>query len=309
MPLASVDVGSNSVRLLVGEVRDGRVIRQRRDRAVTRLAGGLSGTGLLRQAGMAETLRALGRFSQVIKESGAGPLRAVGTSALREAENAQEFLRQVLVETGVAVEVVSGRREGELTATGVLSSMGDMHSSLIMDIGGGSTEWMACRGRKVLERITVPVGVVKLLERHLRSDPPSAEELRSLGEDIDRALSTLREKAGAFITGETALIGTAGTATTLASMDLGLEHYEPDRVHMHEIPLGRLRELAAMLESLPLGQRMKVRGLEPSRADLIIPGLRLTIKLMEEMGFPTIMVSDHGLLEGVLLELAEEVQG
>jgi exopolyphosphatase/guanosine-5'-triphosphate,3'-diphosphate pyrophosphatase len=309
MPLASVDVGSNSVRLLVGEVRDGRVECERRERAVTRLAGGLSRTGLLREAGMAETLRALGRFSELIKASGAAPVRAVGTSALREAENAEGFLRQVLLETGMVVEVVSGRREGEITATGVLSSMRHMPSCLIMDIGGGSTEWMACRGRKVLEMITVPVGVVKLMERHLRSDPPSAEELRGLGQDIEKALSTLKEKAGSFVTGETALIGTAGTATTLASMDLGLERYEPERVHMHGISLGRLIELAGPLESLPLGQRMRVRGLEPSRADLIIPGLRLTIKLMEDMGFQTIIVSDHGLLEGVLLELAEEVAG
>jgi exopolyphosphatase/guanosine-5'-triphosphate,3'-diphosphate pyrophosphatase len=307
MPLASVDVGSNSIRLLVGEVARGRVIRGTHDRAVTRLAGGLSGTGLLREAGMAETLRALGRFAELIKAGGARRARAVGTSALREAANAGEFLRQVLLETGLAVEVISGQREGELSARGVLSSIGDMPSSLVMDMGGGSTELMACAGRKVLKRMTAPVGVVKLFERHLVSDPPSGGELRSLDGDIERVVSGLKEKAWAFVKAGTVLIGTAGTATTLASMDLGLGRYEPERVHMHEIPLGRLHELAGMLGSLPLKERMRLRGLEPSRADLIIPGIRLTIKLMEGLGFRSILISDHGLLEGVLLELAEEV--
>lgn len=304
MPLASIDVGSNSVRLLVGEVQKGRVMRERHERAVTRLAGGLSGTGLLRKEAIEETVRVLVRFSEAMKAHGVGRAMAVGTSALREADNAGEFLQQVLNETGMNVEVISGRREAELSAKGVLSSIGDVPSSLIVDIGGGSTEGMACEGRKVMKRITVPVGVVKLMERHLRTDPPSREELGSLQEDIEKVSAVLREEAGDFIKGDTVLVGTAGTATTLASMDLGLERYDAEKVHMHEIPLERLKGLSGMLESLPLGERKKARGLEPSRADLIIPGLRLTINLMEELGFRRILVSDHGLLEGVLLELA-----
>lgn len=303
MPLASIDVGSNSVRLLVGEVRGGRVLPLLRGRSVTRLAAGIERTGRLSGPGMEATIQALKLYSAEIKSRGATHARAVGTSALREADNAWPFLGRVASETGTKVEVISGEEEARLTARGVLASVRVGATALIIDIGGGSTEWMLCEGGEVLRSGTVAVGVVKLLERHLHTDPPSLDELRALEKEADALCGEVLRRVGGLLRNDAVLIGTAGTATTLASIDLGLEAYDPERVHTHEIPLERLREKARLLISLPLEKRRVLRGLEPERADLIVPGAVLLIKLLEGMGLGSLVVSDHGLLEGILLEL------
>jgi exopolyphosphatase/guanosine-5'-triphosphate,3'-diphosphate pyrophosphatase len=303
MPLASIDVGSNSVRLLVGEIRDGRVRPLMRGRSVTRLAAGMERTGRLSGAGMEATLGALRQYAEALRSRGASRVRAVGTSALREAGNTGQFLGRVLSETGTRVEVISGEEEARLTARGVLASTGMRGTALIIDIGGGSTEWILCKGAEVLRSGTVAVGVVKLLERHLHADPPSRDELSALEAEAEAVCRLVGSRLEGLLTNGAVLIGTAGTATTLASIDLALEAYDPEKVHEHEIPLGRLREIARRLIALPLDKRRGLRGLEPARADVIVPGAVLTVKCLEVMGFDNLVVSDQGLLEGVLLEL------
>jgi exopolyphosphatase/guanosine-5'-triphosphate,3'-diphosphate pyrophosphatase len=307
MVLVSMDIGSNSIRLLVGESRGGAVFPLRYERAPTRLARGLEKTGLLGREAMDNTLVVLKDFLRIVKEYGDCRLRAVGTSALREAKNAGDFLSRLKEMTGIDVKTVSGQEEAELTAMGVLSASHDISTSLIVDIGGGSTELIFCSLKDTIARETLRAGVVKLLEKHIRSDPPSADDMRSLDAECEDVANDARDRFQNHIRGDTVLIGTAGTATTLAGMDLGLEIYDRKKVHMHKIPLERLRTISENLISLPLKERALTKGLEPARADLIIAGIRLTIKFMERMGFSDILISDHGLLEGVLLSIAEEV--
>lgn len=306
MLLTAIDVGSNSIRMLTAELSAGRIYPVRYERVITRLAAGIDETGCLGQSAMKETLKALRCFSEIIKGYGAGYVKSVGTSALREAKNSEEFLNLIQSGTGIKTEVVSGQKEAELTAKGVLLSI-ETPVSLIADIGGGSTEWMICNRRKILKSGTVPVGVVKLLDRHVKSDPPLSDDVRCLEAEAEEVSETIKARVITHITSDTVMIGTAGTATTLASMELGLETYDPEKIHMHEISLGRLLEFSGILTSLPLKERAKIKGLEPERADLIIPGIVLTIKLMEALGFGSIFISAHGLLEGILLELSREV--
>lgn len=302
MLLSTIDVGSNSVRLLIGEVVSGKVIPARYERVVTRLAAGIESTGLLADDAMEKTLKVLKDFSRTIRSLEVRHIKCIGTSALREGGNACGFLDRVKAETGLAVEVVTGEREAALTAKGMLASFKRRGHWIIIDIGGGSTEWAVCRDDRVVRTGTLPAGVVKLLERHLISDPPTADELEGLDNVLKRHALRVRDEVSCCL--GAVLIGTAGTATTLAAIDLGLEPYDPQKVHMHTLTLERLRGISSALCSVSLAERAGTRGLEPSRADLIIPGIRFTIKLMEALGFDSISISAHGLLEGALVELS-----
>jgi len=306
MVLASIDVGSNSVRLLIGEVR-GRVIKVLfMDRVVTRLAGGLSVSSMLGDREMQMTLEVLEGFRRRAWVLGARAIKAVATSAIREARNSEEFLKDVFLKTGLEIEVISGDIEAELTVLGVLSGL-NVSSALIVDIGGGSTEWAYSKDGRILSKGSIPTGVVKLYERHIHSEPPSRADIMSLDLEIDEAASLIKNTAG-VLEPDTEFIATAGTASTLASLDLSIERYDRDLIHNHRIYIDRLKEISQKLISLNIKERATLRGLEPSRADLIIPGINFTIKIMEKFSFEKVTISETGLLEGALLNLAKEVQ-
>ncbi len=310
MRSAAVDVGSNTIRMLIGEVRGNSLSRLCTDRVVTRLAEGIGDSGTLREENMKRSVSVLRSFSLIFREYGAMRIGAVGTSALREALNSRDFLDEVFQETGTKIEIISGAKEAELTSKGVLLGFREpLAPSLIIDIGGGSTEWISFDP----ERTGTPsygsldLGVIKLLERFIRADPPSELDLKALEKEIETQLPKVGLAGKKYTSGSRAvrLVGTGGTITTLASLDLGLATYDPSRIHMHKTDIGRLYKLKDMLVRLPLSRRMKVDGLDPGRADLIIPGILLTIKLMEFFGFQEIIASDYGLLEGLLKEMSE----
>jgi len=305
MLLSSIDVGSNTIRLLIGRVENRRIIRLRTGMVITRLAAGIGETGLLNADNMEKSVSVMKAFSDIISAYGISHIRAVGTSALREAKNSEEFMRRVLSETGINIEVISGEEEAELTAQGVMFDLPETDSSLIVDIGGGSAEWIFCRNSSPAEMGTIPTGVVKLFDNHIKSDPPSKDDILSLKKESDTVLSRLKTKMGHLINSRTVFIGTAGTITTLASIDIGLEVYDHEKIHRHNISLEKLYDISGRLISIPLSERKKMIGLEPERADLIIPGILFTINIMELFGFTNILVSDNGLLEGALIKLSE----
>ncbi|MDP2279983.1 MAG: Ppx/GppA phosphatase family protein [Nitrospirota bacterium] len=307
MLLSSIDVGSNTIRLLIGRVENRKITRLRTGMVITRLAAGIGETGLLNPDNMEKSISVLKAFSDIISVYGISHIRAVGTSALREAENSEEFMRRVLSETGINIEVISGEEEAELTARGVIFDLPETDSSLIVDIGGGSTEWILCRNSSPVEMGTIPTGIVKLFDNHIKSDPPSKADTISLRGEAEIILSRLKTQMGHLINSKTVFIGTAGTITTLASIDIGLESYDHKKIHRHRISLKRLHDIADKLTGVPLSERKKIIGLEPERADLIIPGILFTINIMELFGFTNILVSDDGLLEGSLIKLSERV--
>lgn len=306
MPAASIDIGSNTIRLLIGEVRDHRIEHVFSERKITRLAEGISQTGSLREENMETSLAVLREYAILIAKHGVVSVKAVATSALREASNSGSFIKKVLEETGITVEVISGEREAMLILKGILLSLPDSslishHSLLIIDIGGGSTEWICYKDKTLVGMGSIPIGVIKLL-RFIVTDPVSGDDINALNNETISSLEALKKTMGHHIDKNTIFIGTAGTFSTIGSIDLQLDTYAREKLHLHKISLSRLKDMKDTLVSLSLSERRKVRGLEPERADLIIPGIQFTINIMEFFGFDEFVVSESGLLEGALLE-------
>lgn len=307
MRAAAIDVGSNTLRMLIGDIHTCGITRVSFERAITRLAQGMTNSGMLGERSMKESLLVLKGFSQSLADHAVTPVRAVGTSALREARNGQGFIDAVFRETGIRIEIISGLREAELTLMGTTLGIEAKESSLIIDVGGGSTEWILSKIGPPLsvQYGSLPLGVVTLCERFLSGDPPSPAELSALSAEIDAYLEPLGHTlAGAVPVAR--VVGTGGSLTTLASIDLGLSAYNHGKIHLHAIPRHRVYALKERLLSLPLSARQAITGLEPERADLIIPGILLTIRWMELLEAPELVVSDFGLLEGLLWEIGYE---
>jgi exopolyphosphatase/guanosine-5'-triphosphate,3'-diphosphate pyrophosphatase len=301
--IAVADIGSNSTRLLVAEVEPGGVVNELERRSeVTRLAAGVDVSGTLSPEAMERVFAALEDYRQVIGEAG-GVDRYVGvmTSASRDAANGVEFAAQVAERFAIDTRVIEGDFEARLCFLGATSGRsGDGgEPTCVLDIGGGSTELIVGRGREVDFHVSTQLGVVRQSERHLHGDPPTAAELRALDEEVRETIdgsvpARVRESAGR-------MIAVAGTATWMASIDLGLERYDSVRIHGTRIGLERCREIAAMLASMPEAGRREVKGLHPDRAPTILTGAHILCMAMECFGVDEVEVSQHDILYGVAL--------
>lgn len=298
---AAIDLGTNTARLLIGSEYDGHVVRSHITRRITRLGGGFSKeTGISTEAA-ARTVEALQDFAATLKEFQVTQLRAVATSAVRDAVNRDEFCRDVMAASGIRLEIISGEEEGRLTLLGVRSGLDEIaETMLVFDIGGGSTEYTVALDDRILFTKSLPLGVVRLTEgkgSHAAIADKISRELKLLHEEMN-------EKGFAQFCTNATLIATAGTATTLAAIDIGLVGYDYSKVNNHIITARRIEEILARLSPLSPSERLEqIIGLEQGREDLIIAGTLLTLKSMEIFGSRSLKVSDFGLLEGVLLSL------
>jgi exopolyphosphatase/guanosine-5'-triphosphate,3'-diphosphate pyrophosphatase len=308
MRLAAMDIGSNTIRLLVADCHGGEVWPLRHERKVTRMASGLHLSGMISRPALEETTRTLESFAAVARQEGAERITMAGTSALRDASNAPEAVRALEGASGLRLEIISGENEARIMAMGVLSGIESGGRAIIFDIGGGSTEFIALDEGEVLRAVTLPAGVVRMVEEFLHDDPPSRDDMDSLDRHAALMAHEALEGLGRHAGDGSMLIGTAGTATTLASLDMGLERYDRQRVQGHVLSLEKICDLEAYVKSLPLDIRKKIKGMDPERADLIIAGARLTIRTMKALGFEHMTVSDHGLLEGLIVRLSREAQ-
>ncbi len=309
MKLASIDIGTNTIRLLIGEVGgDGRVRDALLKREITRLGGGFDGEKLHSEAKQ-RTLTALKSFAAILAEAGVKNVRAAATSIVREARDGLTFLEEVKVQTGIAVEVIDGETEATLTLKGVLSALEKGgNRTLVFDIGGGSTEYILSGTGGIVAVSSLNMGVVSLAEARLHSDPPSKNEVQSITEEIDRFLLSLEKKMpplNQLKDSDTRLVGTAGTITTLAALDQDLEVYDSRKINNYLLTKAAVESLFQRLTSMRHAERAALRALEEGRADLIIPGTLIVLETMTRFGFDEMVVSDYGLLEGLLLDLAE----
>jgi exopolyphosphatase/guanosine-5'-triphosphate,3'-diphosphate pyrophosphatase len=300
---AALDVGTNTVRLLVGEPDGQGGFRPLfAAQEITRLGEGLLPERLLQPIPMERTLAALRRFGGAAAAHGAETLLALGTSALREARNREEFLRRATDEAGVRIRVIPGDEEARLTLRGVVGGLRERPPRmLLVDIGGGSTEFLVAEGERARLRVSTGLGVVKLTEAHLTHDPPRPAELQGARQAVAARLERLRAGELAGVELPEVLVGTAGTITSLAAIDLALEPYDPARVTGHRLSRRRVKELVTLLAGSPLAARRRVRGLEPARADVIVAGGLICLVGMELLGYASLVVSDAGLREGILL--------
>ena len=304
MRIASIDIGSNTLRILVGELRDKEIKKLYIDRVITRLGGGFAKEGKITEDAARRSLRALKKFAKIIERYKVKRVRAVATSVVRESQNGSKFLERVEKETGIKTEVISGEEEAELTVNGVLKSVSvDTKYSVIFDVGGGSTEYVFVKKGQVLGLTSTNLGVVHLTERYLKTDIPSNLDIKEISSEIENVLSFELSWIPIVSPTDLTLIGTAGTPTTLAAIQLGLKKYNPDLVNGFILKRDMLTSTFESLIKIPPQERLKIAGLEKGREDVIIPGALIVLQTMDRFSKDNVLVSDGGLLEGVAYSL------
>jgi len=304
--LAAIDLGTNTVRLLVVEASGAAWRALHEEQRVTRLGEGQAGTGILQPAAMRRTAEVVAAFCRRAEDLGVHDVRIVATSAVREAANGGEFLAQVRSSSGRQVRVISGEEEARLILLGVTQGLPDLKGHfLLFDIGGGSTEFVLSRAGRASPAVSVKLGVVELAERFMDQGPVDHTRYDAMAAEVGARLAAgLTEPI--LRHGAPALVGSAGTVTTLAALDLGLESYDPARVHGHRLTRVVVAGLVARLAALSLAERAALPCLEPGRADLIIPGSAICLAALDRLGFDALVVSDRGLREGILYEILAE---
>jgi exopolyphosphatase/guanosine-5'-triphosphate,3'-diphosphate pyrophosphatase len=300
--LASIDLGTNTVRLLVvdaGPTAAWRVLEQ--DQTVTRLGEGLATRGCLAEEPMARTRAVVAGYLARARRAGAEEVRVIATSAVREAANGREFCA-ALAAIGAAVQIVSGEDEARLTLLGIVRGLGAPVGPLLaFDIGGGSTEFVLAADSRVEASVSLRLGVVELAERFSFPGVVEWPRYQEMAELVRRRLATELPPA-IRRAGLRDLVGTAGTVTTLAALDLGLTRYDASRVHGHRLERSAVERLRDRLGALTVAQRAALPCLEPGRADLIVPGLAITLAALDVTGTGAVVVSEWGLREGILAE-------
>ncbi len=302
--IAVVDLGTNSTRLLVADVAESQVSELRRRTDVTRLGAGLDVAGRLSDDAMERVVGTVASYRKVADELGAERLVGVATSAVREAANGEEFRDALSGRFGLDVRTITGEEEARLTFLGATSGRDD-GETLVLDIGGGSTEYVVgTPGADPGFHASTPLGSVRHTERHLHDDPPAPEQLAELSAEVERVV---REQVGAEIRRRVEQgIAVAGTATSLAAIDQRLDPYDPARVHGYRLERTSCEEMLAMLAALPVDERREVVGLHPDRAPTIVAGAVILVESMRAFGLGSMETSEADILHGAALAAAGE---
>jgi exopolyphosphatase/guanosine-5'-triphosphate,3'-diphosphate pyrophosphatase len=308
--VAVIDIGTNSTRLLIADVdpRDGRLDEVLRSSQVTRLGDGVDSSGSLSQAAMERVFVTLSEYRKAIDAHDCQANLAVLTSAVRDAANGHSFAERVRSEFDFDARVLAGAEEAQLTFLGAMSgrplddNATGSEPTVVIDIGGGSTEFVVGTGHTAGFHVSLHVGVVRMSERHIHSDPPTPEELQSLAQD---ARAILRDGLPAHERATVKRgIAVAGTATSAAAIDQELDPYDPTRVHGYPLELGTVELLLARLAEMTEAQRRKVTGLHPDRAPTIVAGMILLEEAFRAFSLEQVEVSEHDILHGGALRLA-----
>ncbi|MCX5343083.1 Ppx/GppA family phosphatase [Streptomyces sp. R-74717] len=305
--VAAIDCGTNSIRLLVADAdpSTGELVELDRRMEIVRLGQGVDRTGRLAPEALERTFAACRQYAEVIKEHGAQKIRFVATSASRDAENRDEFVRGVLDILGVEPEVISGDQEAEFSFTGATKELaGRDHLAkpyLVVDIGGGSTEFVVGDDHVRAAR-SVDIGCVRMTERHLVhdgvvSDPPTPGQITAIRADIDAALDLAEESVP--LTGAATLVGLAGTVTTVAAIALGLDVYDSEAIHHSRISLDQVQEITGRLLTSTHAERAAIGAMHPGRVDVITSGALILLAVMKRTGAQEIVVSEHDILDGI----------
>ncbi|TML55185.1 MAG: Ppx/GppA family phosphatase [Actinobacteria bacterium] len=289
MRVGVVDLGTNSTRLLVADVRDGQVDEVAREQVITRLGEGVDERRKLLPVALARVRNVLSDYRRELERLGAERVLTLATSSVRDADNGEAFLGEIEWSYGFTTRLLSGEEEAELTRRGVVGGRAVGDETVVLDIGGGSTELITAR-----ERVSIDLGSVRLTERHLHSDPPAPEELDAAAQAVSKALPDWHP---------TEAIGVAGTVTTLAALELG--EYDAERIHGYHLSNDAVARQLERLAALPLVERRELPGLDPDRAPVIVAGAVIVREFLDRYGLQELEVSERDLLHGAALEAAE----
>jgi exopolyphosphatase/guanosine-5'-triphosphate,3'-diphosphate pyrophosphatase len=295
--VAAIDLGTNSTRLLVADVEDGRLDEIVRRLTITRLGEGVDARRRLLPVPITRVRNCLTDFRRELEELGATRTLAIATSAVRDAENGEAFLGEIEWSFGFSTRLLEGDEEAAMMLRGVTAGRAPLDDTVVVDIGGGSTELVVTTGgSRPTFSTSLDIGCVRITERFLRSDPSSRPELAAAGAYVRSLLPALEARSA---------IGVAGTVTTLATLDLGLDEYDPERVHGHRIARESVERELARLAAMPLDERLRVPGIEPGRAPVIVAGLVVLREILVAYDLPEIEASEHDILHGAAFAAAE----
>ena len=308
--VAAVDCGTNSVRLLIADVVPegavaGTLTDVERTMEIVRLGEGVDRTGRLAPQALERTFAAMRGYAALIERHGVEKVRVVATSATRDAANRHDFESGVVDIFGVVPEVITGDEEAELSfigATRELAALRPARPYLVVDIGGGSTEFVL-GGSSVQAARSVDIGCVRMTERHLKDgDPPSPEQITAAAADIDAALAAVRETVP--VDEARTLVGLAGSVTTVAGIALGLAEYDPARIHHARILAAQVHEVTRDLLHATRAERAAIGVMHPGRVDVIGAGALILDRIIRDYGFGAVVVSEHDILDGIAWSLA-----
>jgi exopolyphosphatase/guanosine-5'-triphosphate,3'-diphosphate pyrophosphatase len=304
--VAVVDIGTNSTRLLVADVTGGRVRELARESNVTRLGQGVDRTGVLGEEPQQRVFAVLDRYRAQIDDLGAARTIAVLTSAVRDASNGEQFRRTVKERYDLDARTIPGDAEAALTFLGATSEREHTETGdiVVIDIGGGSTEFVVGHDGDVAFFTSLQMGVVRMTERHLHTDPPQRDEIGALVEDVRATIDAgIPQDVRDRVTGGVAV---AGTATSAGAMDLALEPYDPEKVHGHVVTVEALDGLLERLSAMTNAERQRVPGLHPDRAVTIVAGMAMLRECAKAFGLDRVEVSEHDILRGAALRVAAD---
>lgn len=295
MPLAVIDIGTNTLLLLIVDEAMRPIVDLCR---FGRLGKGLDATGRLADDSIAASLAICREYREVMDEHGVDRPFVVATQAAREASNAADFVAPAEQILRATIEVIAGRREAELAATAVARTFPELAGEryVVVDVGGGSTELITVDTGRVVSEVSVAIGAVRLTERHLAHDPPTAAELAALDADVDRHLAPLALPTGV------AIVGTAGTATTMAAIQLGLARYDSEVVTGVRLAPAEVDQLCVRLAAASVAERKAIPGIPPARADVIAAGCAIFARILHRIDAPVLITCDRGIRWGLAYE-------
>lgn len=297
---ASIDIGSNTLLLLITDDSSGELVSIVDECDFGRLGQGLAHSSELDPDAIVRSLAIVRRYRSIMNQHDLAGVSCVGTQALREAENSADFVDPAEDILGCPIEVIAGEREAELVATAIIHDFPSeaQQELFCVDVGGASTEFIRIRNGALHSVVSLPIGAVRLSEAHLASDPPTEAETRRLYDAIEAELETLDMPSGAQ------LVGSAGTATSIASIKLGLASYDPDEVHGYRLSREDVASISRNLLTSTVAEKTELPGLEPKRADVIAGGVAIYDAIMEALRADQLLISDRGVRWGLAYEAA-----
>jgi exopolyphosphatase/guanosine-5'-triphosphate,3'-diphosphate pyrophosphatase len=306
--LAAFDVGTNSTRLLVADVDGGEIVAEHaREMVITRLGKGVDRSGRFDPAALARTLEVLAGYAEICRRLGVARRRLVATSATRDAADRRAFLDGVRDLLGVDAEVLTGQAEAATAYRGATATLEGDLATLVVDIGGGSTELILGDGRDARAMISLDIGCVRLFERHLHHDPPTAAEAAALRADVAAHLATVAGVLDPAAAGR--VVGVAGTVTTVTAIALGLDAYDPRRIHRATLDAAEIAAVADKLAAMTVAERAALPVMAKGREDVIAAGALLLDELVRRFRIRQVIASETDILDGILLGLAERPAG
>ncbi len=296
MRIASIDIGTNTILLLIAEIDQKKLKPLFEAETVVRLGEGLQKNGVLSQEAMERGFQTLTRYLEQCSTMDVKKILAVGTSALREAKNSEYFLKMTKEKLNLSIEIISGEEEAQLSFLAVARDLKDLKkSTMVIDVGGGSTEFILGKGNHITQWVSLPLGIVHFTEQYLVSGPVKEEEWEKMEMEIRKLLPRIPHPKEPLL-----MVSIGGTGTTLASVEQGLEEFIPEKIHHFVLKKEALKNQLHLYRSKTMDERRKIPGLPSARADVILAGAAILYMTMEKLDCPSVLISCHGVRYGLL---------